>query len=247
MRALLLTFSLFLAGCANVQVVSQSLEEGVSEVVYKITEPNTPFVQPQGPNDLLFNQRPKLRPEDLIITISEPYTPRQLKNQTKINAQNILIAEMYLGFTESKNRYELKEFMNIDPRVIEWCAAFVNSVLNENNIPGSDTVSTNPLLARSFLDWGNPVDHKNKDPMPGDVVIFPRGRASWQGHVGFYVETVDIDGKEYWRILGGNQKNSVSIELYDPKRALAVRRHQYTEIASEQGLIRILRNVFQNI
>jgi uncharacterized protein (TIGR02594 family) len=225
-------------------VVSQSLEEEVSEVVYKITEPEAP---PSRSDDLFFNQRPKSRPEDLIIPISQPYTPRQLKDQIKINSQNILIAEMYLGFTESKNRYELKEFMNIDPRIIEWCAAFVNSVLNENDIPGSATVSIHPLLARSFLEWGDPVDHKNKDPMPGDVVIFPRGRASWQGHVGFYVETVNIDGKEYWRILGGNQKNSVSIELYDPKRALAVRRHQYTEIASEQGLIRILRNVFQNI
>ena len=244
MKLLLLTFSLFLTGCANLQVVSQSLEEEVSEVVYKITEPEAP---PSRSDDLFFNQRPKSRPEDLIIPISQPYTARQLKDQIKINSQNILIAEMYLGFTESKNRYELKEFMNIDPRTIEWCAAFVNSVLNENDIPGSATVSIHPLLARSFLEWGDPVDHKNKDPMPGDVVIFPRGRASWQGHVGFYVETVDIDGKEYWRILGGNQKNSVSIELYDPKRALAVRRHHYTQVASEQGLIRILRNVFRNI
>lgn len=247
MRALFLICLLSLAGCANVQVVSQSLEEKVSGVVYTITEPKTPPVPPPRPNDLVSTQRPKARPANLTTLVSAPYTPRQLITQTKINEQNIQIAEMFLGFTENNNRSELKQFMNIDPRLIEWCAAFVNSVLKANNLPGSETVSNNPLLARSFLEWGDPVDHKNKDPMPGDVVIFPRGRASWQGHVGFYVETVDIDGKTYWRILGGNQKNSVSIELYDPKRAIAVRRYQYTEVASEQGLVRILRNVFTNI
>lgn len=246
MRALFFTFIILLAGCSNVQVVSQSLEEGVSGVVYKITEPSTPVVKPP-PRPSNLATRPMPRPENLTQAMSEPYTPMVFRNIEKINAQNLTIAEIYLGFNEHKNRAELKEFMNIDPRTTQWCAAFVNSVLHENNMVGSESVSESPLMARSFLDWGDPVDHKNDDPIPGDVVIFPRGRASWQGHVGFFVESITIDGKEYWRILGGNQNNSVSIETYDPKRALAVRRYQFTQIAEDQQLIRFFRNIFRNI
>jgi uncharacterized protein (TIGR02594 family) len=244
-RALFLTFVL-LAGCTNVGVVSQSLEEGVSGVVYIITEPKTPvIIPPKRPTNL--SVRPRPRPDNLTQPVLEPYTPFQLRTIERINAQNIQIAELYLGFNENKNRSELRDFMNVDPRSTEWCAAFVNSVLNENNIAGSESVSQTPLMARSFLDWGNPVDHKEEDPILGDVVIFPRGRASWQGHVGFFVESIVIDGKEYWRILGGNQKNSVSIETYDPARALGVRRYQYTQVAEDQQLIRFFRNIFRNV
>lgn len=249
MRAILLTFSLLLVGCTNVQVISQSLEEGVSEVVYTITEPTTPKIKPPPPRptNLASVPRPEPNPINQKIVAVEPFTPYQLRIQTATNLQNITLATEYLGFTETKNRAELRDLMNIDPRTIEWCAAFVNSILNENNIPGSESVSQNPLLARSFLDWGDPIDHKDEDPIAGDIVIFPRGRSNWQGHVGFFVESVNIDGKEYWRILGGNQNNSVSIQLYDPKRVLGVRRYQYTQVATEQGLINILRNVFRNI
>ena len=51
--------------------------------------------------------------------------------------------------------------------------------------------------------------------------MFPRGNKGWQGHVGFYVGR-HASGK--WVILGGNQSNSVRYDLYDPKKALGIRR-----------------------
>lgn len=136
-------------------------------------------------------------------------------------ATEIIVAAQFINFDERTNRQELKEFLGVDPRRTEWCAAFINAVLNESGIPGSDTVSEYPLTARSFLKWGNKVP----EPMPGDIVIFPRGNEPWQGHVGFYISTVYVKGVEYYQILGGNQNNKVTIELYRANRALGVRRY----------------------
>jgi uncharacterized protein (TIGR02594 family) len=132
------------------------------------------------------------------------------------------IASDWVGLHQSYDRTALREFLGVDPVRIEWCAAFVNSVLAEAGIPGSESVHRYPLLARSFLTWGSGVSRE--DIQPGDVVIFPRGRAGWQGHVGFYVETVWEAGIEYWAILGGNQQNSVSVDLYPASRAIGIRR-----------------------
>ena len=103
----------------------------------------------------------------------------------------------------------------------EWCAAFVNAVLEIEGIP-SNSLHEYPLLARSYLDWGSTVE--SSDIQRGDVVVFPRGNSSWQGHVGFYVTTVDTPKGQRWVILGGNQANSVRYDLYDPNRALGIRR-----------------------
>jgi len=101
----------------------------------------------------------------------------------------------------------------------EWCAAFVNAILEMDGIPGSESVSQNPLLARSFLEWGSPINPQ--DIQKGDIVVFPRGNSSWQGHVGFYVGRGE---NGMWVILGGNQDNQVRYDYYDPKRALGIRR-----------------------
>ena len=119
------------------------------------------------------------------------------------------------GLNEYQHRTVIKEYVGIDPRRYEWCAAFVNAVLEESNIQGSQS-----LMARSFLDWGYSVDK----PHPGDIVVFPRGTSDWEGHVGFYVGTEIKDNKEYYRILGGNQNNMVNIELYLASKALGIRR-----------------------
>ena len=134
------------------------------------------------------------------------------------------IASDWVGSHQSYDRSLLSEFLGVDPVRTEWCAAFVNSVLAEAGIPGSDSVHRYPLLARSFLTWGSGVSRE--DIQPGDVVVFPRGRAGWQGHVGFYVETVWESGVEYWAILGGNQQNSVTVDLYPADRAIGIRRWQ---------------------
>ena len=117
----------------------------------------------------------------------------------------LTIAEQYVGMNERENRVTLKEFLGIDPVRVEWCAAFVNSVLEETEVE-----STRSLIARSYLDWGESTD----EPSPGDIMVFSRGSSNWQGHVGFYVATVGYKDQKFWVVLGGNQDNSVSYRLY---------------------------------
>jgi uncharacterized protein (TIGR02594 family) len=237
MRVLL--FFLLLSGC-SAGVVSQSIEESVSGAVYRAVEPAVPDIKQVV-------LRPPPRPVGLVKTVvakvvEEPVTPVALRTDEFLNRNPILVAENYLGFSEKSNRSELREFMGVDPRVTEWCAAFANSVLRDAGVEGSASVSDYPLMARSFLEWGDPVDHRQEDPQPGDIVVFPRGRQSWQGHVGFFVDTVEVDGKQYWQILGGNQSNAVTVDLYVPERALAVRRapQRETRVASFFDRLRLL-------
>ena len=130
-------------------------------------------------------------------------------------------AYQYIEYAETTHREELKELTGVDPVRTEWCAAFVNSVLEESEIP-SNNDHKYPLTARAFLDWGYVV--LSDEIQSGDVVVFPRGRQGWQGHVGFYVKTVHLNDIEYYAILGGNQSNKVSIELYPASKALGIRR-----------------------
>lgn len=127
----------------------------------------------------------------------------------------------YIGLNEYQHRTVLKRYTGVDPKYTEWCAAFVNAVLEESEMVNLyDIEHIAPLMARSFLSWGLPVDI----PEAGDLVIFPRGNSDWKGHVGFYLSSVKRNGKEYYRILGGNQNNAVSIDLYLAKKALGIRR-----------------------
>lgn len=94
-----------------------------------------------------------------------------------------------------------------------WCAAFVGAMLHRAGIP-----NTGSLLARSYLEWGEPVDRA--DAREGDIVIFSRGSSSWQGHVGFFVR----DAGSLITVLGGNQSNAVSQRPYGAKSLLGIRR-----------------------
>ena len=123
---------------------------------------------------------------------------------------HVIYASQYLGFTEKTNRSQLHRLTGVDPMRTEWCAAFINAVLEKNNIAGS-----NSLAARSFLKWGK----KTNQPQIGDIVVFARGNNNWQGHVGFYLDTVKYNNKIYYKILGGNQDDKVSI-MYYPKKLL---------------------------
>ena len=139
-------------------------------------------------------------------------------------SDSVITAQPYVGLQERQDRKELRELTGVDPVRTEWCAAFVNAVLEIDGIPNlNDQTKYPPLMARSFLYWGERVERD--DIKRGDVVVFPRGNQGWQGHVGFYVETRVYYGKEYWLILGGNQENSVRYDLYSPERAIDVRRY----------------------
>ena len=125
------------------------------------------------------------------------------------------------GLSEENDRQTLKDITGVDPVTTEWCAAFVNMVLLEQDFPTSAAVSDYPLMARSFLFWGDEVVD---EPKQGDIMIFERGNNGWQGHVAFYVSTTIIQGKEFYNVLGGNQNNKVSIEPYPASKLLSIRR-----------------------
>ncbi len=144
-----------------------------------------------------------------------------LFEKPKPAAMTTMIAFQYLNYGEQTHRAELKQLTGVDPVRTEWCAAFVNAVLRDSNTPGSESVSDYPLLARSFLDWGEKV---TGEPQPGDIIVFPRGGSQWQGHVGFYFGTVNVGDITYYKILGGNQNNKVNVELYPAYKALGIRR-----------------------
>lgn len=147
-----------------------------------------------------------------------------LAQTIKLNTNNPAFkAAQYMNFEERTHRTELIELVGVDPVRTEWCAAFVNAVLEESNIP-SNNDHRYPLTARAFLDWGQKVS--KEDIQPGDIVVFPRGTKGWQGHVGFYLKTVMINGREYYWILGGNQRNRVSIVMYRSNKSLGIRRQK---------------------
>lgn len=128
------------------------------------------------------------------------------------------IAQTMLGRGEVPDRDTLAEFMEnggqrLDPVTTAWCAAFVNASLGQAGMEG-----TNALNARSFLDWGEPVDQ----PQKGDIAVFSRGDPNGGlGHVGFF-DSYGPSGKI--RVLGGNQGDAVSYADFDANALLGYRR-----------------------
>lgn len=95
-----------------------------------------------------------------------------------------------------------------------WCAAFVGACIERAGLR-----STRMLNARSYLNWGVPVELA--DAQEGDVVVFSRGDPNgWQGHVGFFVKRAGTNIE----VLGGNQSDAVNVSRYPVSRLLGVRR-----------------------
>lgn len=80
-----------------------------------------------------------------------------------------------------------------------WCAVAVGGWLAEAGLP-----TTSSALARSYMDWGIRIG----EPIPGAVVVFPRGPNPLYGHVGI-VKKVNGDGTI--EIVNGNVSNMVKV------------------------------------
>lgn len=94
---------------------------------------------------------------------------------------------------------------------VAWCSSFVHYPLHIVGIEG-----TGSKAARSWLDWGKPLH----GPKPGCIAIFWRGRPNgWKGHVGLYVR----QSESHIYVLGGNQKNAVSVAPRPRKELLGYR------------------------
>lgn len=92
-----------------------------------------------------------------------------------------------------------------------WCSSFVHWCLATWGITG-----TGSALARSWLDWGQPL----KAPRPGCIAVLWRDDPrSWRGHVGFYLrhDTTRI------HLLGGNQLDAVCEHDYPLDSVLGYR------------------------
>lgn len=133
------------------------------------------------------------------------------------------IAKTFLGTREvlgpASNLDIITMFRDVGHEWVEedsvaWCAAFVGACIERAGVR-----STRMLNARSYLDWGIPVDLA--DAQEGDVVIFSRGDPNgWQGHVGFFVRTVGASIE----VLGGNQADAVNVKRCAKSKLLGVRR-----------------------
>lgn len=128
------------------------------------------------------------------------------------------LAAKQIGLSERGQAAAIQDYLttggaNLNPAETAWCAAFVNSTLQQSGMKG-----TGSNMARSYLDWGQPVD----TPQKGDIAVFSRGDPNGPyGHVGFF-EGYDENGKI--RVLGGNQGDAVSIASYNPNSLLGFRR-----------------------
>lgn len=97
---------------------------------------------------------------------------------------------------------------------VPWCATFVGAMLARGGLKG-----TGKANARSYLEWGVPVDIA--DARPGDVVVYSRGTPKgWTGHVGFFVKQTE----SHILTRGGNQSDAVIERNYPKARLLGVRR-----------------------
>lgn len=151
-------------------------------------------------------------------------------------ASPVDIAKRFVGADENAQRDVLSKFIGkvggqtVDPSTTAWCAAFVNGVLHQAGMQGSDS-----LAARSFLNVGQPVEGK---PQEGDIVVLSRGDPNGPyGHVGFYVGEGAAPGSV--RILAGNQGNKVAYAEYPAGQVLGVRRVSRDDIGATPIIDRV--------
>lgn len=161
----------------------------------------------------------------LFLLLSACSSVRSETNNFYINdsSLNPLVADSlkYLGYNEQRNRRELAMMLGVDPVRTEWCAAFVNYVLEKNGHLTSADIHQYPLLARSFTEYGEEVIGT---PQTGDIVVLTRGTQGWQGHVGFFLTTVTVNNKLHYAIVSGNDNDSVTIDTFPIHRVITVRR-----------------------
>jgi len=98
----------------------------------------------------------------------------------------------------------------IDNDEVAWCAAFLGACLERAGIG-----STRSLMARSYLEWGEPAD----EPRYGAIAVLSRGSDPTLGHVGFLVGETPSD----IILLGGNQGDAVGVQAFPRSRLLGYR------------------------
>lgn len=88
-----------------------------------------------------------------------------------------------------------------------WCGVFAAAAMVECGLQPPPLA----VRAKSWAAWGQPIT-----PRLGAVLVFVR---SGGGHVGFYTGETET----HFRVLGGNQADSVSEMFIEKARCIAVR------------------------
>jgi uncharacterized protein (TIGR02594 family) len=118
----------------------------------------------------------------------------------------------YVGLHERSNRAQIKNVTKVDPARTPWCAAFVNGILSQVGIRG-----TNSNMAISFAKYKSATS----SPQKGDIVVLRTGRGRRGGnHVGFFQ---GFSGNRV-AVLGGNQSNKVKVSYFSKSSVITYRR-----------------------
>ncbi|MGO7331751.1 phage tail length tape measure family protein [Rhizobium leguminosarum] len=118
-----------------------------------------------------------------------------------------------LGANENSNSASINSFLkaggvDLNAAQSAWCAAFVNSSLEQVGIKGSGS-----NVATSFLDWGQKIDPSQI--LRGDVLVQDRGLKAGQqgGHVGLATGATRFSsGQQQIEMLSGNSNDRVQTE-----------------------------------
>ncbi|MDF0659713.1 MULTISPECIES: phage tail length tape measure family protein [unclassified Rhizobium] len=137
------------------------------------------------------------------------------------------------GANENTNTSSINSFLkqggvDLNAAQTKWCAAFVNSSLEQVGIKGSGS-----QVANSFLDWGTKIDPSQI--LKGDVLVQNRGLGANQagGHVGFATGATRYSGgQQQLEMLSGNLSDGVGKEWVS---AMEVQARRATESAASLG------------
>jgi uncharacterized protein (TIGR02594 family) len=94
-----------------------------------------------------------------------------------------------------------------DDSSVPWCAIFINAMLESAGHKGSASA-----MARSFVK--HPAFERLEAPMVGCITVISSSRGPASGHVFFYTGENGL----FLQGLGGNQNDSVSIEMFQKKK-----------------------------
>lgn len=167
---------------------------------------------------MVFQRDKGLRPDGLVGPDTHaklfPEAKRVAVHQSPDAAPWMGLARRKLGLHERRDNGILRRFLSLgrgtigDPAKIPWCGDFVETCIAVA-LPG-EPIPENPYLAANWMKFGRPAP-----PMAGAVLVFWRDSPkSWKGHVGFYVG----EDATHYHVLGGNQRNSVSITRIEKRR-----------------------------
>lgn len=128
-----------------------------------------------------------------------------------------------LGWASRLGGWVASWFKNDDT---PWCALFVNAILQEAKLPLSGSGAA-LVRAKSFETYGIKLDI----PTLGAILVFNREGG---GHVGFYMgETL-----QHYRVLGGNQNNTVNEVWIEKSRCTAIRWPTGIPVTAERRWLR---------